>query len=174
MKIIAINIILLSSLIFTINAQEIEIPDSYDYSSKEEYQKSVIKIIEVIEWSDKHKLDENIDIRKEANQFINDWIENSNPSEIKINISSNISNILKNDKNPFADDFYMAYVRGYIYFSLKNKTITDEKPKNKAGIENLLKIYNNNLHLNIQSKTIKNLLEISDKGELDNWISDNQ
>lgn len=161
-------------LFFVINsfAQNLVVPSEYRFETEKDCENAEAKVIECITWINSHKLDDNIDIRHSATEYVNAWFLNSNSKIYKG--STKISEYILSDKNnPFSDEFYNSYIFGLVLIQLENTSELTNLQINSAGVNNLIDVYNNNSHLNIKSKIATNFIELKSKNEINAWIEKN-
>jgi hypothetical protein len=158
------NTLLISLLtLFCFNAvmaQSYEIPQAYDFKTKEDYAKYEEQIIQTANWLESTPLNQEPEKRKEANAFLVKWITGSPSVTIALN-----SYIL-----PFSEknaDFLIVFMGGWAKYKLENKSVMDEIRLNVEGIKSIIKLYK--LGGAQKDKTIGKLSGMSDK-ELADWV----
>ena len=149
-------------------AQELKVPKDYTLKTKDDFNKYQNQAIECMNWLDNNKFDEYVDIRKEAYKFVLIWIiTNQNFELIYLSV---INDDILSDKQPFIDELLMAYYVGMAKFTISNPKKENIKYQ-IAGIDNLLKVADNNSHLNFKSKVVIKYTKMKNSNQLETWLN---
>ncbi len=152
--------------IFVCFAQNIEIPKNYKFENASDYQKHKTEALKCIDWLDQNKFDQYVDARKEAYNFVYQWII-LNPDYSYSSISTIVADIM-NDKHPFAAELIMAYMMGEIVYAENNKS-AQLSEIHLAGIKNMIEAVDNNSHLNFNSKAAKKYSKLIKDNKFESW-----
>ena len=167
----------MKNLLFTISflivfstafAQKVNVPKNYILNTKDDFNKYQNQATECMNWLDNNKFDEYVDIRQDTYKFVATWITaNQNLELIYLSV---IYNDILADKHPFTDELLMAYFTGMAKFTISNPKKENIKAQ-IAGIDNLLKVANNNSHLKFKSKAVAKYSKMKNSNQLETWLN---
>jgi hypothetical protein len=132
-------------------------------TSKEEFVATEKKVIATIEWLEATPFDKEEDKRAIQKSLLVAWITNS--PTVTLEINADILTFTK--KNP---DLLLTFMGGWTKFSLQNNYSNDNLQGSLAGIKSAIKVYKNLLLK--KDKEMEKLIELENKGELENWIKE--
>jgi hypothetical protein len=130
-------------------------------STKEEFVASEKKVLSTIDWLESTPFDKEEDKRLEQKALLVGWITNS--PTVTLEINADVLTFTK--KNP---DLIVTFMGGWTRYCLQNNYSTDMIQGSLAGIKSAIKVYKN-LSLK-KDKEMEKLIELDDKGELENWV----
>ncbi|MBC7934857.1 MAG: hypothetical protein H7Y86_05810 [Rhizobacter sp.] len=132
--------------------------------TKQEFIDSEKKLLATIDWLENTPLDQDESKHKSQYAILIAWLTNS--PTVTIAVNSNILTFTK--KNSELLIFFMA---GWTKYCLENNYSTDTVKGNLAGVQTAIKIYKKAVGLK-KDKEMQRLVEIEDKGELEQWVKD--
>jgi hypothetical protein len=151
------------ALAMNLNAQTFEVPSMDDKpASQAEYEKMEPSILRCIDWLNSTPLSINAENHTTANAYFMLWLTGT--QKVNVVVDGYVLNYA--EKNP---ELLMAFMTGWSKLALE----TQEKDNFKlalAGMTNLMSRYKNNVPFFKKDKRLKKLLEISEKGEMENWL----
>lgn len=130
-------------------------------STKEEFVASEKKVLATINWLETTPFDKEQDKRTRQKALLLAWITNS--PTVTLEVNADVLTFTK--KNP---DLLIIFMGGWTRFCLQNNYSTDNVQGTIAGIKSAIKVYKN-LSLK-KDKEMDKLIELDDKGELENWV----
>jgi len=157
--------ILLVSLTQSISAQDIEIPEDFDFEQQEDRDKYEAKVIEAIDWLEVTPVIKDQEKRKSVNAFVLKWILNTEKATIAI-ASFQLKYFEKNS------ELLLSFMGGWTKYSVEHPDkIEDQLLNNAAGFESIKRVYSNNINNGmVKDKNVEKLLKMSDEKML-NMIS---
>lgn len=132
-------------------------------TTKEEFVATEKKVIATIEWLEATPFDKEEDKRAIQKSLLVAWITNS--PTVTLEINADILTFTK--KNP---DLLLTFMGGWTKFSLQNNYSNDNLQGSLAGVKCAIKVYKNLLLK--KDKEMEKLIELDNKGELENWIKE--
>ena len=162
------RLVFFSSLLLigkTIYCQSFEVPDNYQFNSKEDYSKYEKDIIDAAKWLKDTPFNEQEDKRKEVSAFVVKWI-NGSPT-VNVEINPTIMDFEKKNKGMLV--LYMAASARYV---LENNYSKDMRAKHKAALNDMMSVYKSGKGIN-KDKKIEKLIKSEEDGKLDEWLSEN-
>ncbi len=155
---------ILSALLFTLTmpafAQTAELLKELP-KNKEEYLASEKNVLATIDWLENTPVHQEEQKHKEQYTLLIGWITNSANVTIEINEST----------TPFTKkngDLLIFFLGGWTRYSLTHNYSNDVVQGSVAGIKSVLKMYQTGEFK--KDKDMKKLLELEEKGELENWV----
>lgn len=142
-------------------AQSFEVPQEYEFATKEDYGRYHQQIIEAAGWLETTPLDKEPEKRQQVNTFVFQWLSGS--PEVSVELQEYVS--LFSDKNP---QLLLVFLGGWARCQLQHPDEADKKKFHTAGIESVLKAYEQGGAR--KDKNVEKLLKCRDKGKLDNWV----
>jgi hypothetical protein len=148
---------------FTLRAQSFEVPPMDEKPvTQADYEKIEPSILACIDWLNSNPLSIDAEKHTRANAYFMLWLTGT--QKVNVVIDGYVMNYA--EKNP---ELMMAFMTGWTKTALE-KNETDNFKLALAGMTNLINRYKNNISAFKKDKKLKKLLEISEKGELENWL----
>lgn len=151
-----------------------EIPLSYSFETSEACDSYEPLILNFIDWLNSHPIDIDINKRKQMLKFINEWgVENPNILLFPYcKVSNPIFDDLKNEskKERYGIELYMSYYNGMINYILNNPDNDDLRKVQLAGVENVIRLYENNSKVIFDSEAVKLYMILYSNNSLSIWI----
>lgn len=155
-----IFIALLSFTAMVTYGQDFQVPKDYKLKEKEDYKPYEPQILQAIDWALNTPLDKEVEKRQEAYGFIMAWI--SGAPNVTVNVYYDIVNISSNNT-----DLLLPFIMGWIKYSLENNYSADDLKGTKAGIEALVKFYEDNKKLLKKDKAVEKYKKLIEDNKLE-------
>jgi hypothetical protein len=155
--------VLLFAVSMSLHAQSFEVPPMDDKpASQAEYEKMEPSILRCIEFLNTTPLSINAENHTTANAYFMLWLTGT--QKVNVLVDGYVLNYA--EKNP---ELLMAFMAGWSKLALE-KGEKDNFKLALAGMTNLVSRYKNNVPFFKKDKKLKKLLEMSEKGEMENWL----
>jgi hypothetical protein len=164
--------LLLAAMLFSIviRAQEVNIPDSLEFATNEDYKKYEPTILKFIDWLEETPVDSMKMKRVMVQAIINEWGQET-PYLVFYPFTKVSNPIFKEMKEEYGREIFMAYYGGMIKYMLENPQEKDLVKVQLAGINHLLEFASKNAMELGSSEAIATYKELSYSGNLKNWIN---
>jgi hypothetical protein len=157
--------VMLFAVSMTLQAQNFEVPSMDNKpASQAEYEKMEPSILKCIEFLNTTPLSINAENHTTANAYFMLWLTGT--KKVNVVVDGYVLNYA--EKNP---ELLMAFMVGWSKLALE-KGEKDNFKLALAGMINLVSRYKNNVPFFKKDKKLKKLLEISEKGEMENWLKE--
>jgi len=133
-------------------------------TTKEEFITSEKRVLATINWLENTPLDQDVDKHKAQYALLIAWLTNS--PTVTIEVNSKILTFTKKNS-----DLLIFFMAGWTKFCLENSYSKDLIKGNLAGVRSAINIYKKGIGLK-KDKEMQKLVELEDKGELEQWITD--
>jgi hypothetical protein len=146
-------------------SQDFNVPDNYEFVSKEDYSKYEKDIISAAKWLVATPLNEQQEKRKDISAFVIKWI-NGSPT-VNVEINPTILDFEKKNEGMLA--VYMASSAKYV---LENNYSKDMQAKHKAALRDMIAVYKSGKGIK-KDKKMEKLIKSDEEGKLDEWLAEN-
>lgn len=164
MKKILTLLLLISIFAPRAEARGFEVPENYSFKGQyEAYEKQIVK---AAKWLQRTAPDKDVEKRRAAKTFISKWIMGAPHVTVALNsVTMGLKNI--------SGDLHMAYLGGSIRHGIK----TDNKDlagSTYAGMKAAIKYYKKHKNKLGENETFEKYARLLKKGELRQYLKDNQ
>lgn len=142
-------------------AQGFEVPQQYEFRSKEDYSRYHQQIIKAAGWLENTPLNQEEEKRRQVNAFVFQWLSGS--PEVSVEVQEYVNTF--SEKNP---QLVLVFLGGWARYQLQNPGEPDKVKFHTAGMESVLRVYE--LGGVQKDKKVEKLLRYRDKGKLDLWV----
>jgi hypothetical protein len=147
----------------TLYAQDYTPPNDVKLEKPEDYAKYEPDVIKCIEYLEKAPLND-LDRRKDANQFFMKWITGS--PNVNIDILPYLMNLIKEN-----NDFIMTFMGGWAKYALDSSDFKNKFNGHLAGLRAILRVYKENKGVK-SDDAIDELISIEKDGKLEEWLKE--
>jgi hypothetical protein len=146
-------------------AQDFNVPESYHFSSKEDYATYEKDIIGAARWLLATPLNEQEAKRKEVSSFVVQWISGS--PTVTIALYPIISDFEKKNQG-----MMMIYLASGARYVLENGYSKDNRAIEKAALLDMISVYQTGKGIN-NDKKMEKLIKAKEENKLDDWLDHN-
>ncbi len=143
-------------------AQDFQVPEVHRLETEEDFRQYEPDVLEAIEWLKQTPVHQDEGIRQEANRFLLEWLM-TNPY---------LSIFLHDKIVPFSDDpeLLMIFMGGWTRYALEARDFDNVYKGNLNGVKAVIDFYQANRNYLETNRHIENLMEMQEKGELEDFV----
>lgn len=145
-----------------VSAQSFEIPVNPTLETQEDYKKYEPVVLQSIDWYHNTPTDEMEDERTLVSRFIIQWITGSPSVTIEINTDFVVAD---------SPEYLMAYMNGWIKYSLENNYSSNQTEATLAGLEMSIEFYLRNKKILGKNKAMEKFVKKQKKGKLKKFVT---
>ncbi|HMC01805.1 MAG TPA: hypothetical protein VKN14_12285 [Flavobacteriaceae bacterium] len=157
-----LSIFLFFLFTLSLTAQNFDVPKDYSFEKAEDYSKQRNNIVKAVTWLENTPIGQETEKRKEVSAYLMQWLTGT--PDVTISLNTEVITFMD------CADCLMVFMGSWAKYAITNKDYKNELKASIAGIESVIKLYENNKSVIKKNKAIEKYIRLKDKGKLENDI----